>query len=89
MSEGDCHIQEVQGLRFSFLKVLPYLAFGLLTGGIGIMLCLWLPKLRKRMLFVECEIEQASYFFVKNWDQEYSIVRREQRAAQGTSLVGG
>lgn len=72
LNEGDCKVENVQGLTRSVSKTIMTILFCFLTLGVGF-LFIFFYRYNKNMirwLFYEfSSIQQADYFFVQNIDK--------------------
>ena len=42
-----------------------------------LLVSLWWIKFRRILIFADCSIEEATHFWIYNWDDTYTIVRKK------------
>jgi hypothetical protein len=48
----------------------------ILTSGLVWIVCFWLPRMNRRLLYKYSDVHKCTHFFVLNWDGEWTIVRK-------------
>jgi hypothetical protein len=38
----------------------------------------WFPNLKRRILFRDCSIKECGFFWITNWDGEYSLSEKKE-----------
>ena len=76
--EGECAIQYVYCISFSYLKLLLVLILTVATLGFILLIMFWMVLLQRKMLYSFCDLENATHFLVKNWDNSFTIVKIKQ-----------
>lgn len=73
--EGECAIQYVYCLRFSYWKLVIVSILSVFSLGFILLIMYWMVLLQRKMLYSFCELDDASHFLVKNWDNSFTIVK--------------
>jgi hypothetical protein len=69
-------ISSVIGIKLNVLKAILFFFLGPLTGFSFWVAAYWSIELRKKYIYSECSIKDATHFFIINWDNSYSIAER-------------
>lgn len=73
--EGECAIQYIYCINFSYLKLLLVIILSILSLGFILLIMFWMVLLQRKMLYSFCDLENASHFLIKNWDNSFTIVK--------------
>ena len=73
--EGECAIQYVYCISFSYFKLLFVILLSIMSLGFILLIMFWMVLLQRKMLYSFCDLENATHFLVKNWDNSFSIVK--------------
>lgn len=73
--EGECAIQYVYCISFNYLKLLLVIVLSILSLGFILLIMYWMVLLQRKMLYSFCDLDNATHFLVKNWDNSFTIVR--------------
>ena len=73
--EGECAIQYVYCIAFSYWKLLLVVFLSIFSCGFILLIMYWMVLLQRKMLFSFCGLENATHFLVKNWDNSFTIVK--------------
>lgn len=85
--EGECAIQYVYCIKFSYFKLLLVILLTILSLGLVLLIMFWMVLLQRKMLYSFCHLETATHFLVKNWDNSFSIVKIKYVKTEQTSSI--
>ena len=58
------------------LKIIAFCILGPLTGFVLWVSAFWSHSIRKKFMYKECSINEATHFYITNWDKSPSIVEK-------------
>ena len=72
--EGECKIRTLASIKMKTSKLIFFTILCILTAGIIALAAKWFVKLQRWLLYIPCDLREATHLFVQNNDDTYSIV---------------
>jgi hypothetical protein len=75
--EGECILNEIHAIRKSTWKYVLFIIYSIILVGIPPLLCFWYIELERFLYYDYCSLEEATHFYILNYDEQHTIAKKE------------
>lgn len=84
--EGECILNEIRAIRKSMWKFVLFIIYSVVLVGIPPLLCFWYIELERFLYYDYCGFEEATHFYILNYDDQHTIVQKEDGPVYFTDI---
>lgn len=75
--EGECTLISIEGLRKITWRFVLFILISIIFAGLPALLAFWFIRFRRWLYYSFSPMDQATHFFILNYDKKYTIVSKK------------